>query len=256
MNGKTKIINIKEWQEIRSKLSNDMTIGFIPTMGAFHKGHLSLIQKSKEDNQITIVSIFVNPTQFNNIDDLKNYPKSFDHDLEKLNNLQTDYLLIPSIEDIYPDSYKYSVDENSFSKVLCGKKRDGHFKGVLTIVMKLLNIVRPTHSYFGDKDFQQLSLIKGMVDAFFLNVKIISIPTVREVSGLAMSSRNKLLSTKGQVQAAQIYKELSSDNNTDQIKTNLTQNNFTIDYIEEYKSRVYAAVFLEGIRLIDNVQRQ
>lgn len=136
-------------------------IGFVPTMGALHIGHGSLIERSVKESDTTILSIYVNPTQFDNVDDLANYPDKNSADLERAESLNVDVLLMPTYEQLYPDHYRYSVDENKFSQQLCGAHRQGHFTGILTVVMKLLNIVQPSSAYFGEKDQQQLRLIEG-----------------------------------------------------------------------------------------------
>jgi pantoate--beta-alanine ligase len=186
------IQNVSEMQKFVQSFSGSR--GFVPTMGALHEGHLSLIERSIKENEQSIVSIFVNPTQFNNPADLKNYPMHIEKDLEMLKGLKIDAVFYPSYEEIYADQFRYQISENQDSKTLCGSDRAGHFEGVLTVVMKLLNIVSPTKAYFGEKDFQQLKLIEGMTKAFFLKTQIIACPTVRSSTGLAFSSRNQKLS--------------------------------------------------------------
>ena len=153
--------------KIKHELSyyNDKEIGFVPTMGALHKGHISLINKSIAENDITVVSIFVNATQFNDPEDLKKYPNNLNNDIRILESLNVNYLFSPEHNLLYNDNYSYRIIETNFSKELCGKQREGHFEGVLTVVMKLLNIVNPIRAYFGEKDFQQYKLIKGMTEA-------------------------------------------------------------------------------------------
>lgn len=238
--------------ELRNKVGN---IGFVPTMGALHKGHLSLIRTSKNENDITVVSIFINPTQFNDTNDYKNYPNTHTEDLLKLSSLKIDYLFTPTRSSIYNDDYNYQIVENNFSKKLCGASRPGHFEGVLTIVMKLLNIVKPSKAYFGEKDFQQYKLIKGMVDAFHMDVKIIALPTVREADGLAMSSRNLLLTDSERKTAPKFSKLLRSKLSDEQVKLKLESEGFKIDYIETINGRRFGAVFLDKVRLIDNVEK-
>ncbi len=232
----------------------NMSIGFVPTMGAFHQGHISLIERAKEENQIVVVSIFVNPTQFDNKDDLNNYPSSLEDDISFLNKMNVDYLFTPSYADLYPDNYIYKVEETSFSKELCGRSRDGHFTGVLTVVMKLINIIQPGKAYFGEKDRQQLLLVQGMVDAFFMDVKIISSPTVREKDGLALSSRNRLLKEDERQIAALFPKLLNSEKSDTEIAEELNRNGLKTDYIETHGGVRYGAVFLGNVRLIDNVK--
>lgn len=246
------VSSIQEWKAIRKTLKG--TIGFVPTMGALHNGHLSLIKNSVKENDITVASIFVNPTQFNRKDDLDNYPVTMEKDLEQLQKLKTDYVFTPSFDDIYCDQYRYKVSENSFSKLLCGAHRPGHFDGVLTIVMKLFNIIRPDNAYFGEKDYQQLQLIKEMTHAFFLDINIVACPIIREESGLAMSSRNERLSKQARKHAALFYRELSSERPIAEICQKLQNENFEIDYIEEHFGRRFGAVTIDNIRIIDNVK--
>jgi len=165
-------------------------------MGALHEGHLSLIKKGKKIKGLTIVSIFVNPIQFNDINDLKKYPNTLKKDIENLRQLKVDYLFLPNVEKIFPNNFETTVSINNLQKFLCGKNRPGHFNGVSTIVLKLFNIISPNVAIFGQKDFQQLTIIKKMVEDLNINIKILEGPIIRESNGLAMSSRNKLLSPK------------------------------------------------------------
>lgn len=231
------------------------TIGFVPTMGALHDGHVSLVERSLNENHITIVSIYLNPTQFNNSEDLSNYPVSWEKDCSILDKLGVDVLFAPDYDSIYPDLYTYKLLEQNLSSRLCGAARPGHFDGVLTVVMKLLHIADPANAYFGEKDYQQLQLIRGMVKAFFMNVNIIGCPLIREDDGLAMSSRNRRLSSEGRSLAPRLYQILTDNSirDIDAKKTALKDAGFEIDYLEQIDGRLYVAVFLEGIRLIDNV---
>lgn len=241
-------------KKLQQEKSHAGHLGFVPTMGGLHEGHLSLVRKSMQENPFTIVSIFLNPTQFNNKADLKSYPGKLQNDLKQLNEIKTNAVFIPSYSDIYPDHYKYIMAENQLSKTLCGKSRKGHFNGVLTIALKLIHIISPHKIYFGEKDYQQLELVKGMIDALFLQVQVVACPTVREASGLAFSSRNQRLSPEGKKHAAEFFKALKSHPTTKEVTKNLEQKNFKIDYIEEREGRRYGAVFYEGVRLIDNVK--
>jgi len=244
--------DIMEWKKVRENLEPQMDLGFVPTMGALHEGHLSLIRKSISENEKTVVSIYVNQTQFNDKLDFNNYPVDFNQDLEMLKKLGVDYVLNPVYEQMYPDNYRFKLTENNFSKLFCGKDRPGHFDGVLTVVMKLFNIVRPTRSYFGEKDFQQLTLIKDMVTSFFMDIEIVSCPTLREHDGLAMSSRNVLLNAKERALAPMFNKILKMNISADEVKKRLEENSFKVDYVEDYKQRRLAAVRLGKVRLIDN----
>ena len=229
-------------------------IGFVPTMGALHSGHGSLIQRSVEENDSTVLSIYVNPTQFDNADDLANYPDKNQADHTLAESLGVDIVLMPTYEQLYPDLYRYFVDEKEFSHVLCGAHREGHFTGVLTVVMKLLNIVRPARAYFGDKDQQQLKLIEGMVAAFFLDSQVIGCATVREQDGLALSSRKLNLTAEQRRQAPNFYKALMTSLDDDEVAAILSQEGFKVDYIQTINSRRYGAAFLGPVRLIDNVE--
>ena len=223
-------------------------------MGALHQGHISLVEKAQSENDIVVVSIFLNATQFDNENDLNNYPSTMEDDISILDKMNVDYLFIPNYENIYPDNFAYQLEEKSFSKELCGKSRDAHFTGVLTVVMKLLNIVKPARAYFGEKDRQQLKLIQGMVDAFFMDVEIVASPTIREGSGLAMSSRNKRLNDEEKNKAGLFSQLLGSNKSDSEITTELNKSGFQTDYIETLDGIRYGAVFLGNIRLIDNVK--
>jgi pantoate--beta-alanine ligase len=243
---------VTEWRAFL-KLFQNRKIGFVPTMGHLHQGHLSLIEYSQQENDITVVSIFINPTQFNNPNDLSSYPKTFDSDFELLKKHNVDALFLPSYDEIYPDQYRYQVRESKLSLNMEGKYRPGHFDGVLTVVLKLLNIIQPHRLYLGEKDYQQYLLIKDMVEAFMLDIKIIHLPTVRLANGLAMSSRNSKLSEKEKEKAALFPKLLSSNLSISTIKHKLTKQGFIIDYIEEWQNRRFGGVWLNKIRLIDNI---
>ncbi len=230
-------------------------IGFVPTMGALHEGHLSLVRRCRAENALTVVSIFLNPTQFNNPSDLSGYPVSFAGDCALLEREGVSYLFAPDYREMYPDEYRYRLSENTLSAELCGASRPGHFEGVLTVVMKLFNIIRPQRAYFGEKDYQQYQLIRGMAEAFFMDTEVIPCPLVREESGLALSSRNRRLSPAGLLQAPTFYRSLSSGESLPAIRAQLEGAGFRVDYLEEREGRLFGAVFLEEVRLIDNVQR-
>lgn len=242
----------EEFKKIRDTL-NGKKIGFVPTMGGLHNGHLSLVQKAKSENEITVVSVYLNETQFNDKNDLVTYPANFEDDKALLEKAGVDYLFAPSYAVMYPDDYRYMVTEKDFSKKLCGAKRPGHFDGVLTVVMKLFNIVRPTNAYFGEKDFQQLTLLRGMVEAFFMNINLVGCPIVREENGLAISSRNRKLSAQGLAKAPEFHKILAQGGSDEKIAENLEKAGFKVDYVTTTDNRLYAAVFLEDVRLIDNI---
>lgn len=249
------ILTRMEWDRVRVKCDlNAKTVGLVPTMGALHGGHQSLINRSLEENDITVVSIFVNPTQFNDKNDLKNYPRDHEKDFDMLKDMGVDYLFYPSYSELYPDDYKYKVVEYPFSKKLCGASRPEHFDGVLTVVMKLINIINPQRSYFGEKDYQQYKLVQNMCDAFFMNTEIILCPTVRDEDGLALSSRNVLLTSSERETAAYFPLLLKSNMSPDEIKIELKKKGFRVDYIEDLDGRRYGAVYIGKVRLIDNVQ--
>jgi pantoate--beta-alanine ligase len=261
--------------------TNQSSLGFVPTMGALHQGHLSLMQKSLLENKITVVSIFVNPTQFNNPDDLAKYPRTLDNDLKKINNLSSEIIVYaPPTDDIYegkPTSQAF--DFGGLENQMEGKFRPGHFNGVGTIVKRLFEIVQPTNAYFGEKDFQQLQIVKKMVAKNKMKVNVIGCPIHREPNNLAMSSRNELLSSKEKENASIIYKTLVSakekfkKNSTKAItewvhKTFEKNSDFTLEYFEiadettllpckrknkAKKYRAFIAVFVNNIRLIDTI---
>jgi len=191
---------------------NKNTIGFIPTMGALHKGHLSLVQKARSENNIVIVSIFVNPKQFNNQKDLDKYPHTLEQD-KALIKKHTDYIFCPHVDEMYPEGFQSAVHMGNLANILEGEYRLGHFDGMATVVLKLLHLCRPTRIYMGLKDYQQFIVVSQMVEDLNINVKIIGVPTVREWSGLAMSSRNVQLSDEDRRVAAQIYKALLDTKN-------------------------------------------
>jgi len=248
------IINTSEIKTIRDQARrSNKSIGFVATMGNLHQGHAALLQRSANENDITILSIFINPTQFNNLDDLTNYPRTMQEDTRLAEQINVDYIFMPDRETLYPDGYQYKISENHISQVLEGEHRPGHFDGVLTIVMKLLQIIQPQRAYFGEKDYQQYQLIKGMAHAFFLDAEVIGCKTIREPSGLAFSSRNNLLSKEARQHAAHLYRNLTSEQDPTTIQRQLTELGFEVEYILDHEQRRYAAVYLEKVRLIDNV---
>ena len=209
-----KVINkTSDLQAIIEQLKNDgKSIGLVPTMGALHKGHLSLVKNSISNNDITVVSIFVNPTQFNNPNDLASYPRTVDKDLELLQTVGCDVVFAPEADDIYSKSEtdsRFEFDFEGLDKVMEGKFRPGHFNGVVQIVSKLFDLVRPNRAYFGEKDFQQLAIIRLMTRRYNLPIEIVPCPIVREDSGLALSSRNSLLKDNEKQVAQHIYAVLN-----------------------------------------------
>lgn len=246
--------DLKKWVEFtKGPKYLGKQVGFVPTMGALHEGHTSLLKRSKAENEITVVSIFVNPTQFNNQSDFKNYPVTMESDLKLLEECGVDYLLLPSYDEMYRDKYRYRVEESEVSSILCGAHRPGHFAGVLTVVLKLLNLARAHKAYFGEKDYQQYLLIKGMAEAFFLPTEIVPCATVRAKDGLALSSRNLRLSARERELANSFAIELKRKNNIEKVKENLSKKGFRVDYVEDHFGRRFGAVHLGDVRLIDNV---
>jgi pantoate--beta-alanine ligase len=257
-----------------------LTTGFVPTMGALHRGHLSLLQQSVNENSLTVVSIFVNPTQFNNPEDLEKYPRTLEADVEKIKTVSPDIIVFaPTVDDMYDGNttsghFAFDGLENQME----GAHRPGHFDGVGTIVKKLFEIVEPTNAYFGEKDFQQLQIVKKLVSLYNMPVNIIGCPISREPNGLAMSSRNQRLSDSDKNKAAFIYKTLQeaqhmfAANSIAQVKS-FVENAFTahpefdLEYFEiaaesdllpaitkeNVKYRAFIAVFLSNVRLIDNI---
>lgn len=271
-----------EVKKYLSEIKNDKkTIGFVPTMGALHQGHLSLIEKAIEKNDIAVVSIFVNPTQFDNKEDLKKYPKTLDADIKLLQSINCDVLYAPSVNDVYDGNVAVTnFDFDGLEHQMEGKFRDGHFNGVGTIVKALFEIITPNNAYFGKKDFQQLQIIKKLVEKNKLPVKIKGCPIFREKDGLAMSSRNTRLTDEYRKEAPFIYKILKKakkrfKENTPQEVTKWVEKKFsknemlaleyftianeaTLETAEKKqkgeKYRGFIAVYAGEIRLIDNLR--
>ena len=259
--------------------SNKLTIGFVPTMGALHAGHIELVRQAKKRCNKVVVSIFVNPTQFGPKEDFKKYPRTFKKDAGLLKKEGVDYIFLPSNRSMYPEGYKTFVEVGDLGKIMCGGSRLDHFKGVATIVAKLFNIVKPDIAFFGAKDFQQQAIIRKMVQDLNMGVKIITVPTVRELDGLAMSSRNAYLSDKERKAAPVLYlslrmaKGLIKNGETDpraalsKIRTMIMKEKlFKIDYIEVRNSKtlekigkikgkalIALAAYIGKTRLIDNI---
>ena len=266
---------------LKSVSDQNTTIGFVPTMGALHQGHLSLIKNSLAENKITVVSIFVNPTQFNNAEDLEKYPRTLEKDTEKIKTVSKDVLIFaPSVDDIYQgNTVSASFNFDGLENQMEGEHRPGHFDGVGTIVKRLFEIVNPNNAYFGEKDFQQLQIVKKMVEKHNLPVNVIGCPIFREENGLAMSSRNERLSAQERQDAALIYKTLktakekfgteSANEITKYVEAVFDKNpEFKLEYFqiadedellaaqsktEGKKYRAFIAVFINNIRLIDNI---
>jgi len=202
---------IKDAHALSRRLrAENKNIGFVPTMGALHEGHLSLVRRSQEENDFTVVSIFINPTQFGPNEDFNRYPRDLEGDLKKLSPYKIDAVFIPGAQEMYPEGFSTSVNIGRIGEILCGASRPGHFNGVATVVAKLFNIVMPHRAYFGQKDYQQTEVVKKLAREMNFDTGIIVCPTVREADGLAMSSRNGYLTGEERQAAAVLYKALQS----------------------------------------------
>lgn len=275
------VAKTKDLQElVQLKKQAKKTIGFVPTMGALHAGHISLVKEAKKNNDICIVSVFVNPTQFNNLEDLEKYPRTIERDAALLAEAGADVVFTPTVEEIYPEPDTRQFDFGMLDKVMEGEYRPGHFNGVAQVVSRLFDIVRPDRAYFGEKDFQQLAIIREMVKQLSLAVEIMPMPILREVSGLALSSRNERLSAEEKEIATNIYKTLlfSSTEYFDKISVAQTieivserinsfeplrveyfdiVDGYTLQSISDWNDSEYTvgciAVFCGEVRLIDNI---
>lgn len=222
------------------------TIGLVPTMGALHEGHASLVKRSVVDNDVTVVSVFVNPTQFNDKNDLKNYPRDLDADCALLDACGADMVFAPSVEEMYPQPDKRHFEFPPVSTVMEGAHRPGHFNGVCQVVSRLFYIVRPLRAYFGEKDWQQIAVIKAMVRSLGLKVEIVECPIIRDADGLARSSRNTLLAPDERAIAPAIYKALNES--VDYSKTHTVQE--TYDYVVSRINSV-AGLSVEYFSIVD-----
>ena len=265
-------------QILRNLKDHGKQIGFVPTMGYLHEGHLSLVRRAYKENDIVVVSIFVIPIQFGPREDFKKYPKDLSHDKKLLKRERVDYLFLPSRNSIFPKGFKDFVDPGPLARHLCGPKRPGHFRGVATVVNRLFRIVKPHVAYFGEKDYQQAQIIKDMVRRFHLPVTVLTCPIVREKDGLGMSSRNRYLSKKERICARSLYQSLLEarrlirQGGHDVLKIKMVMrkiliNHVTkIEYIElvdpekcapikRIRARVLVAIacFVGSTRLIDNL---
>ncbi len=229
------------------------SVGIVPTMGALHAGHMELIRQSCSENTRTLVSIFVNPTQFNDQKDCSTYPTPLATDLLLCKDAGVSAAFLPQYGMLYPDDYSYRVTEIEKSTILEGEMRPGHFDGVLTVVLKLLILAKATRAYFGEKDWQQLDLVRGLAKAFFLETEIVAVPTMREDDGLAMSSRNVRLSDSARMVAPEFFRVLSTAMDCAMARAELESLGFEVEYVDERDGRRLGAVQLDGVRLIDNV---
>lgn len=256
-----------------------VTIGFVPTMGALHEGHTSLIRAAKQDNDIVVVSVFVNPTQFNQAADLEKYPRTFNSDKSLLKQESVDIMFFPSVSEVYPDSKTPSYEMDGLDEGMEGANRPGHFNGVIQVVTRLFELIKPSTAYFGEKDFQQLAIIRHMTNKLGYPIDIVGCPTQREDDGLAMSSRNTRLTKHGRITANQISKSLilakthlaqekSLSEVIKTIKADLTSNpDIKLEYLdlvnpttlkptsdEDPAIQVCIAAWVDGVRLIDNMR--
>ncbi len=265
---------------IQTAKRSGKTIGFVPTMGALHDGHLSLMRASKAENDITVCSIYVNPTQFDNKDDLAKYPKTLDVDVALLNTVGVELVFAPSDTEMYPDGMDYviNVDLDEVDKVLEGAHRPGHFEGVVQIVHRLLEVVQPHHLYMGQKDFQQFTIIQKMIDNLEMPIELVVCPIAREDHGLARSSRNERLSAEDRGRACIIYHtlnemkddihHLSIDNLLTRAELRLSWSWTELEYVDIINGNTLTsvskvddqdylvavvAVWIGGVRLIDNL---
>lgn len=266
-----KIFEIRSFVKDNKKLNKK--IAFVPTMGCLHDGHLKLIKEAKKNADIVIVSIFINKAQFNDLKDYELYPQNLENDAKMLEEANVDALFTPSALEIYDENFSFKIIPTAMIECLCAKDRVGHFDGVALIITKLFNIITPNYAFFGEKDFQQLAIIKKLVKDLNFDIEIFGVETVREASGLAMSSRNQRLSESNKIKASMLYKILNEIKLNPQIiedkKCELLESGFEkIDYLEirneenlklnmnlfsSQKRRIFIAVYLGGVRLIDNL---
>lgn len=262
----------EELKKLREKLGSQ-SLAFVPTMGALHEGHLSLVKEAKELADVVIVSIFVNPLQFGPNEDFNKYPRLIDEDTKKLKALNVDYLFCPELQEEDPwflllHEYKNQVKANpDIANKLCGLNRPGHFDGVCAVVKLFLDLIKPHYAIFGEKDYQQLTVIKDMANSHSIQTKIIAHPIIREENGLAMSSRNQYLSPEEKELACNLYQELQTiknkitkesnskdiNNLLENSKTKLESLGFDLDYLEIHWDRIFVAAKLGKTRLIDNL---
>jgi len=248
------VTEIAAWRALRAGPDfAGRRVGFVPTMGALHAGHRALLERARAENDRVVLSIFVNPTQFDDPADLSRYPRTWETDLALAEGL-ADHVFAPTAGGLYPDDYHYRVSEEMCSQRWEGEHRAGHFEGVLTVVLKLLNLVQPHRAYFGEKDWQQLQLVRGMVGALFLPLEIIACPTVREADGLALSSRNRRLSPAGRAGAAVFPRILREATTAGAAAAALRAAGLEVDYVDDTDGVRLGAVRVEGVRLIDNVR--
>lgn len=254
-------------KEMRLWRGSQDSVGFVPTMGALHEGHLSLVRRASRDHKRVVVSIFVNPTQFGPKEDFKKYPRTLSRDLELLRRAGVDAVFVPKASEIYARKDETSLLPRAhFLQIMEGRFRPGHFGGVATVVAKLFSVVQPQSAYFGEKDYQQVRVIEALIEDLFLPIRLVRCRTFREKSGLAMSSRNRYLSEAAKEKASLIYRVLKSAKSVKEGRGILKREGFEIQYLEVWKEdlsqpaknskgRWFVAAFLDGVRLIDNLKR-
>ena len=269
------LYSVEEIQLWRNKVSN-LKIGYVPTMGALHMGHLELVNECKAKSDICLVSIFVNPTQFNDQDDLKKYPSSLENDLNLLRKANVDVVFIPDYADLYHGEEQFEVDIKGIDCKLEGESRPGHFDGVIRVLSIFFKLLKPSLSFFGEKDFQQVLVVEHLIQQYFSHIQLVCCPTSREPNGLARSSRNKHLSNEEFIKAGEIFQVLNwvkkriNENNITETLLNAKEklsSTFDVDYLELrdevelnqvtdslQNSRLFVAVKMSNIRLIDNIK--
>lgn len=277
MSSTRRFTHVSPLQEYLLERRDEGLIGFVPTMGALHEGHLSLVDKALEECDTVVISIFVNPKQFNNAQDLEKYPRTIEKDIKLLGDREV-VVFHPEFSDVYPDkAFEVKLDLGNIADVMEGKFRPGHFDGVVTVVSRLFDIVNPDKAYFGEKDYQQLAVIHRMVEVQERLVEVVPCPILREESGLAMSSRNMLLSNEDKTKASGIYRllneaiqridERSPKLLAEELRVEFTSEGFDLEYIDithpltletlqnEWVdgARIFIACYIGGVRLIDNI---
>ncbi|MDP2175608.1 MAG: pantoate--beta-alanine ligase [Bacteroidota bacterium] len=271
--------NLELHQILSLQSSNKLSIGFVPTMGALHQGHLNLVKRSQKENDFTVVSIFINPKQFNSTEDFKKYPIKTQEDVKLLESINCNLLYLPNYEEIYPQNgQNIAIDLEELNQVFEGPQRPGHFEGVVSVVYRLFELIKPNKAYFGLKDFQQCKVIYKLKETYFKNIELVFCETTREKNGLAMSSRNSRLSEKGKILASQIYKalldakskfmETNAQSHLAKVSEKLSQHNIEVEYFELANAKtlkpakvwqkpnenvILTAVKIENVRLIDNI---
>lgn len=246
------ISTVQDWLQLRQNIDNPISLGYVPTMGALHQGHASLLARARKENDLVVLSIFINPTQYKSEAEYLSYPRPWDQDMAIARAAEIDYVFAPQPADFHFDN-NYRVSEDLLSNKMEGIADPGVFQRMLTNVLKLLLLIRPSNAYFGEKDYQQLLLIQGLVKAFFINTKIIPCATLRDMHGLPLSSRNEFLTAKGRL-LAQRFAEIFQNTHlsTDEMVQQFTDAGLETEYIIDEWDRRFCAVNIDDIRMIDN----